>query len=90
MEKYSKAVREVHLQFEKRESHPAEKYIGRLVRCGRGKVSEVVGYTECWGSLYSLIADATLFGGWRDLGADDIVFKDCESYWYVSINDLID
>ena len=37
MEKYSKAVREVHLQFEKRESHPAEKYIGRLVRCSGGQ-----------------------------------------------------
>ena len=50
---------------------------------------EVVGYTEYWDGSYSLIADATLFGGWCDLGVDDVVFKDCESYWYVSINDLI-
>lgn len=90
MEKYSKAVSEMCSQFKQKEAHPAEKYIGRLVRCSRGKVSEVVGYTKYWGSLYSLIADATLFGGWRDLGVGDVVFKDCESYWYVSINDLID
>lgn len=63
-----------------------EKYIGRLVRCSRGEVLEVVGYTEYWDSL---IADATSFGGWCDLGVGDVVFKDCESYWYVSINDLI-
>lgn len=90
MEKYSKAVSEEHLQFEKREAHPAEKYIGRLARCNGGEVSEVVGYTEYWGSACSLIADATSFGGWRGLGVDDVVFKDCESYWYVGIDDLID
>ena len=36
-----------------------------------------------------LIADATPFGGWRGLDADDVVFKRCESYCYVSNNDLI-
>ena len=76
-------------KFEKREAHPMEKYIGRLVRFDRGEVLEVVGYTKYWDGSYSLIADATLFGGWRDLGVDDVVFKDCESYWYASINDLI-
>ena len=90
MEKYSKAVRGLYSQPKQREAHPAEKYIGRLVWCSRGEALEVVGYTEYWDGSYSLIADATLFGGWRDLGVGDVVFKDCESYWYVSINDLID
>lgn len=89
MENYSKAVSEMYSQFKQGEAHPAEKYIGRLVRCSRGEVLEVVGYTEHWDGSYSLIADATLFGGWCDLGVGDVVFKDCESYWYVSINDLI-
>ena len=89
MEKYSKAVSEMYSQFKQRKANPMEKYIGRLVRCNRGEVLEVVGYTEYWDGSYSLIADATLFGGWYGLGEGDVVFKDCESYWYVSINDLI-
>ena len=75
--------------YEKKEAHPAEKYIGRQT-VYRGEVLEVVGYTEYWDGSYSLIADATLCGGWWDLGVDDVVFKDCESYLYVSVNDLID
>lgn len=90
MEKYSKAVSEVHLQFEKREAHPMERYIGRLARCSGGKVSEVVGYNKYWDGPYSLIADATLSVGWCELGVGDVVFKECEKYWYVGINDLID
>lgn len=89
MEKYSKAVSERYSQFEKREAHPLEKYVGRLARCSRGGVLEVVGYTEYWYGSCSLIADSTLLGGWRDLDASDVVFKECESYWYVSIDDLI-
>lgn len=77
-------------KFEKREAHPMEKYIGRLARCSRGEVLEVVGYAQYWDGSYSLIADATLFDGWRDLDAGDVVFKDCERYWYVRISDLID
>ena len=34
MEKYSKAVSEMYSQFEKREAHPMEKYIGRLAKLG--------------------------------------------------------
>lgn len=75
-------------KFEKREAHPMEKYIGRLARCC-GKQSEVVGFTEWCDGLYSLIVDATLFNGWCDLGAGDVIFKDCKSYWYVNIDDLI-
>lgn len=71
------------------EAHPMEKYIGHSVRCSGGEVLEVVGYTEYRDGSYSLIADATLFGGWRGLGAGDVVFKDCGSYRYVSIDDLI-
>lgn len=89
MEKYSSAVREMYAQFKQREAHPMEKYLGRLARCRGGK-SRVVGYTVDAIAGGYLIADATLFGGWRGLDADDAVFKECESYWYVSIHDLID
>ena len=88
MEKYSRAISEMYLQFEQREAHPLEKYIGRLAKCC-GEELEVVGYAvgtpgDC------LIADAAPFGNWRNLGADDVVFKRCESYCYVGIDDLID
>lgn len=75
-------------KFEKREAHPMEKYIGRLAKCG-GKIVEVVGYSVLDLGVGCLIADATLLGGWRGLDADDVVFKRCEAYCYVSINDLI-
>ena len=88
MEKYSKAVSEMYSQFKQRETHPMVKYIGRRTVC-EGVDCEVVGYTKYWDGSYSLIVDATLFGGWCDLDADDVIFKDCESYWYVNINDLI-
>lgn len=89
MEKYLKAVSEMYSQFKKRKAHPMEKYIGRRTVC-EGVDCEVVGYAKYWDGSYGLIADATLFGGWCDLDAGDVIFKDCKSYWYVSINDLID
>lgn len=88
MEKYSKAVSEMYSQFEK-EAHPMEKYIWRLARC-RGEKLEVVGYSyneltrEPW-----LIVDASRIGGWSALPSG-VIFKECEYYWYASINDLID
>ena len=92
MEKYSSAVSERYTQFEKREVHPLEKYIGRLVNF-YGKELEVVGYTrnELTGEPL-LIVEALPFGGWRRemLDPNDVVFKKCESYWYAGINDLID
>lgn len=89
MEKYSKAVSEMYSQFKQKEARPMEKYIGRLARCS-GKKLGVVGYSVgALGDVY-LIVDASLFGGWRSLDAYDVVFKKCESYWYASINDLID
>lgn len=89
MEKYSKAVSEMYSQFKQREAHPLEKYVGRLAKC-RGGIVEVVGYSVLDLEASCLIADATPFGGWRGLDADDVVFKRCEAYCYVSINDLID
>ena len=89
MEKYLKAVSEMYSQFEKREALPMEKYIGRLVKCG-GKALEVVGYSVDTHWYGYLIADASLLGGWRDLNADDVVFKRCKCYWYATIDNLID
>lgn len=78
-------------KFEKREAHPMEKYIGRLVNF-YGTELEVVGYS--YNGLTDeplLIVEALSFGGWRRemLDPNDVVFKKCESYWYVSIKDLI-
>ena len=77
-------------KFEKREAHPAEKYIGRLANF-YGKRLEVVGYShnELTGEPL-LIVEALPFGGWSALEPPDVIFKECESYWYASINDLID
>ena len=77
-------------KFEKREAHPMEKYIGRLVNyCGRRL--EVVGYS--YNELTReplLIVEALPFGGWSALEPFDVIFKECESYWYCRINDLIE
>lgn len=90
MEKYSKAVSEMYSQFKQREAHPLEKYIGRSA-IHRGKRLEVVGYSCTYSEdRLPLIVDASQTGGWSLLGSFDVVFKKCESYWYVSINDLID
>ena len=79
-------------KFEKREAHPMEKYIGRLANF-YGKELEVVGYS--YNGLADeplLIVEALPFGGWcrEMLDPMDVVFKECESYWYASIDDLID
>lgn len=89
MEKYLKAVSEMYSQFKHREAHPMEKYVGRLVKY-RGVVLEVVGYSTdpIWRGL--LIVDASLFGGWRDLDEDDVVFKRCEAYSYANTINLMD
>lgn len=90
MEKYSKSVSEMYSQFEKREAHPMEKYIGRVADYG-GEELEVVGYS--YNKLADeplLIVDASQSGGWSVLEPFDVVFKECEHYWYASIDDLID
>ena len=89
MEKYSKAVSEMYSQFKKKEAHPMEKYIGKHVDY-RGREEEVVGYTTWPDGLCSLIVDSLQKEGWTELGPYDVIFKKCESYWYVSISDLID
>lgn len=90
MEKYSKAVSEMYSQFEKREAHPLEKYIGRLANY-QDENLEVVGYSH---SVLDgeplLIIDTSTVGGWPDLGPNDVVRKECKYYWYVGIEDLID
>lgn len=90
MEKYLKAVSEMYSQFKKKEAHPMEKYIGRLVYFCGGQ-SEVVGYNDNE-HRFPLIVDASKHGGWHceSLGPHDVVAKKCEKYWYVSVDDLID
>ena len=77
-------------KFKKREAHPAEKYIGRLAYFF-GEKLEVVGYRNDTGSARLLIADGTKIkaSGWKLLDTWDVVFKNCEIYCYVTIDDLI-
>ena len=91
MEKYSKAVSEMYSQFKKKEAHPMEKYIGRLVNY-KGKQLEVVGYRKDTDGTCALIVDGTKIKGWywELLGPLDVIFKSCEEYAYADINDLID
>lgn len=90
MEKYSKAVSEMYSQFKKRKAHPMEKYIGRLANYYGGTL-EVVGYS-CNGLADEplLIVGASRTDGWSELEPFDVIFKECEGYHYVGINDLID
>lgn len=89
MEKYSKAVSEMYSQF-KKEAHQMRKYIGRLVSFS-GKEVEVVGYSYRERLEKTvLIVDASQIGGWSVLEPNDVIFKECELYWYISIKDLID
>lgn len=89
MEKHSKAVGGTYPQSGKGEAHPMAKYMGRLVDfCG--KRLEVVGYSrnELTGEPL-LIVEAPPFGGWSAPEPSDVIFKECESYWYAGIKDLI-
>lgn len=88
MEKYSKAVSEMYAQF-KKDTHPMEKYIGRLARSGWGEVSEVVGYSRRSDGSYNLIVDRSKSEGWTELEPNDVVSKECKYYWYTSINNLV-
>ena len=90
MGKYSKAVSEMYSQFKKVEAHPMEKYIGKLARSGCGEVLEVVGYSRRFDGSYVLILDRSQSGGWTELEPNDVIFKECERYWYVRLSDLID
>ena len=90
MEKYSKAVSEMYSQF-KKEDRPLENYLGRLAIV-YGEELEVVGYRNDADNAWALIVDGTKIGGWcrEMLDPMDVVFKECECYFYVRINDLID
>nr|DAE40859.1 MAG TPA: hypothetical protein [Caudoviricetes sp.] len=91
MEKYLKAVSEMYSQF-KKEAHPMAKYMGRLVNFHGDKL-EAVGYScNELADEPLLIVDASQIGGWSALALEpfDVVFKECKSYWYVSVSDLID
>lgn len=67
-------------------------YVGHYVQC-RGQKVEVVGYSKDPDSDNSclLIVDGASLGGhsWTSLGPNDVIFKDCESYYYVLVYDLI-
>lgn len=84
MEKYSKAVSEMYSQFKQREAHPLEKYVGWLAIVN-GEELEVVGYRDDVDSAWALIVDGAKIGGWvRELlDPQDVVFKNCECYFYV-------
>lgn len=89
-ERYSKAVSEMYSQFKQREVHPMEKYIGRLAYF-RGKRLEVVGFSHDGSENKPLlIVDASQSGGWSYICDEDVVFKRCEAYGYVTIKSLID
>ena len=90
MEKYSRAVSEMYSQFKRFEDPEPGQYVGRLANYYGEKLG-VVGYSrEQLMDKPLLIVDASQIGGWSALEPSDVIFKDCESYWYVSIDDLID
>ena len=91
MEKYSKAVNEMYSQFKQKETDPMEKYIGRFANY-EGEQLEVVGYSH--NDLADeplLIVDASQTDGWSasELKPFDVVFKECEKYYYVYTDNLI-
>ena len=92
MEKYSKAVSEMYSQFKQKEARPMEKYIGRFANY-EGEQLEVVGYShKDLADEPLLIVDASQTDGWSasELKPFDVVFKDCEKYYYVYTDNLID
>lgn len=64
-----------------------EKYIGRLASY-EGEQLEVVDYSQ----EPLLIVDASQTDGWPASGLKsyDVVFKNCEKYYYVCTDNLID
>lgn len=76
-------------KYEKREDHPLKKYIGQSVSFS-GEEVEVVGYYADMSSIAKVIIDAAQTGGWTALEPNDVIFKECESYWYLSVDELIE
>lgn len=90
MEKYSRTASGMHPQSKRGKAHPFEKYIGRLVNY-YGEKMEVVGYrNDEPAGKGLLIVDASKSGGWSELGPADFVSKNCESYYYAGIDDLME
>lgn len=89
MEKYSKAVSAMYSQFKQREAHPMEKYIGRHAALP-GHVGEVVGYVTGSDGSRGLVICASGDDGWTVLDDGDVIIKKCKSYWYASIQNLVD
>lgn len=89
MEKYSKAVSEMYSQFEKRETHPMKGCVGRRA-VFLNNTLEVVGYADWTDGTYRLIVDASPVGGWAHQHVGDVIFRECKSYLYVSIDHLRD
>lgn len=89
--KKSMAVSGMYPQSEQEEAHPMERYIGRTAMC-YGERLEVVGYTCDDDGIATLIAGAPRMKAcyWDYLDAEDVVFKRCEAYCYVSVTDLMD
>lgn len=89
MENYSKAASEMYSQFEKREAHPMKRCVGRRA-VFLNNTLEVVGYADWNDGTYRLIVDASPVGGWARQHVGDVIFRECESYLYVSIDHLRD
>ena len=92
MEMYSSAVSEMYSQFKQREDHPLKKYVGRLANY-EGEQLEVVGYSHTdLADEPLLIVDASQTDGWpaSELKPFDVVFKNCEKYYYVYTGNLIE
>ena len=89
MKKYLNAVSEMYSQFKQREVRPWGKYMGRHV-VFRGRAREVVGYISWSDGSIGLIVDASEDEGWSTLCNQDVIFKKCDYYLYVSTNSLIE
>lgn len=75
----------------KKENHPLAKYIGQFANY-EGEQLEVVGYSYNYlADEPLLMVDASQTDGWSasELEPFDVVFKNCEKYYYVYIDNLI-
>lgn len=94
IKKYLSAVRKMYSRFKKKEACSLEMYVGRYVQVGDQKL-EVIGYSKDnnWGDGRFLIVDGASLNGWSQTALNnqsDVVFKNCERYYYVDADNLID
>lgn len=69
-------------------------YVGRYVQVGDQKL-EVIGYSKeiIRGEGCFLIVDGASLNGWCQTALNnqsDVVFKNCEMYYYIDVDNLID